>query len=45
VAAGGTCTVKVTFTPIAKGTRPGSIKIVDQDPNSPQVVSLTGVGQ
>jgi len=45
VAVGGTCTVKVTFTPIAKGTRPGSIKIVDQDPNSPQVVSLTGVGR
>ena len=45
VAVGATCTVKVTFTPIAKGTRPGSIKITDQDANSPQVVSLTGVGK
>jgi len=45
LAAGGSCTVKVTFTPIAKGTRPGSIKITDQDANSPQVVSLTGIGQ
>jgi hypothetical protein len=45
VAVGATCTVNVTFTPIAKGTRPGSIKITDQDANSPQVVSLTGIGQ
>jgi hypothetical protein len=45
VATGATCTVNVTFTPIAKGTRPGSIKITDQDANSPQVVSLTGVGK
>jgi hypothetical protein len=44
LAAGSTCTVKVTFTPIAKGTRPGNITITDGDPNSPQVVSLTGVG-
>jgi hypothetical protein len=45
LAVGGSCTVKVTFTPIAKGTRPGSIKITDQDANSPQVVSLTGIGK
>jgi len=45
VAAGASCTVKVTFTPIAKGTRPGNIKITDQDLNGPQVVSLTGIGQ
>jgi hypothetical protein len=44
LAAGSTCTVKVTFTPIAKGSRPGNITITDGDPNSPQVVSLTGVG-
>lgn len=45
LAAGGSCTVKVTFTPIAKGTRPGKITITDQDANGPQVVSLTGTGQ
>jgi len=44
LAAGSTCTVAVTFKPIAKGTRPGNITIVDGDPNSPQVVTLTGVG-
>ena len=42
--AASTCTVKVTFTPIAKGTRPGALTITDGDPNSPQVVSLLGVG-
>jgi hypothetical protein len=42
--AGSTCTVAVTFKPIAKGSRPGSIIIKDGDPNSPQVVSLSGVG-
>jgi hypothetical protein len=44
VAAGATCTVNVTFTPIGKGTWPGTLQIKDGDPNSPQVVTLTGVG-
>ena len=45
VAAGATCTVKVTFTPRAKGTRKGTLQITDKDGTSPQVVSLLGTGQ
>lgn len=44
VAAGASCTVSVTFTPKATGARPGTIKITDVDATSPQVVTLTGVG-
>jgi uncharacterized repeat protein (TIGR01451 family) len=40
----GTCTITVTFTPTALGTRPGSIAITDSAANSPQSISLTGVG-
>jgi len=45
VAAGATCTVNVTFTPMAKGTRKGTLQITDKDGTSPQVVSLLGTGQ
>lgn len=38
------CTMNVTFTPTATGTRSGSIKITDNAGGSPQTVSLTGVG-
>ena len=44
VAAGGSCTITVTFTPTASGTRNAAITITDNAPNSPQSVSLTGVG-
>jgi len=44
VAAGGTCTISVTFTPTAPGTRTGTVTISDNAPGSPQVVSLTGTG-
>jgi len=43
-ATNGTCTVNVTFSPTATGTRTGSISITDQATNSPQSVSLTGTG-
>jgi hypothetical protein len=37
-----TCTLNVTFTPSASGTRTGTITISSSAPNSPQTVSLTG---
>src|SRR5581483_7233118 len=39
-----TCTINVSFTPLASGTRTGSVTITDSDPSSPQTVTLSGVG-
>jgi hypothetical protein len=39
VAAGASCTINVTFTPTATGTRSGSLAITDNAPNSPQIGS------
>jgi len=39
---GGTCTVQVTFTPTATGSRTGTIVFTDSAPNSPQTISLSG---
>jgi phospholipase C len=39
-----TCVISVTFTPTATGTRTGTLTITDNDPTSPQVVSLAGPG-
>jgi hypothetical protein len=39
------CTLNVTFTPSAKGTRTGSLTFTDSDPASPQVVTLKGTGK
>jgi hypothetical protein len=44
VAAAGSCTVSVTFTPTAPGTRAGTVQINDTATGSPQIVSLTGTG-
>jgi hypothetical protein len=44
VEAKGTCTVTVTFTPTALGTRFGQLTITDNSATSPHVVSLTGTG-
>ena len=44
VAAGASCTISVTFTPTAAGTRSASVTVSDSDPTSPQTVSLTGTG-
>jgi hypothetical protein len=41
---GGTCTIQVTFTPAASGTRTGTLTVTDSAANSPQVVSLSGSG-
>ena len=44
LAAGGSCTFSITFTPRALGTRTGSLSISDSAPTSPQSVSLSGNG-
>jgi len=42
VNAGASCTISVTFTPIAPGTPTAQIGVVDNAPGSPQVVALSG---
>jgi hypothetical protein len=44
VGGGGSCTISVSFAPQAIGTLTGSVTITDNAANSPQTVSLTGVG-
>ncbi|HXJ91860.1 MAG TPA: choice-of-anchor D domain-containing protein [Terriglobia bacterium] len=44
VAGGASCTINVTFTPTATGTRSASVTLSDSDPTSPQNVSLSGTG-
>jgi hypothetical protein len=44
IAAGASCTVSVTFTPTASGTRTGSLTITSSASNSPTTVALTGTG-
>jgi hypothetical protein len=45
LAPAATCTVTVTFSPTAAGTARASVRIPDDAPGSPQLVSLTGNGQ
>ncbi|HEV2379914.1 MAG TPA: choice-of-anchor D domain-containing protein [Terriglobia bacterium] len=42
--AGKNCTINVTFTPAKTGTRSATLNINDNDPASPQQVTLTGDG-
>ncbi len=44
IAANGTCTVMVTFTPTATGTRSGQLTLTDNAANSPQSLGLSGTG-
>lgn len=44
LAATGTCTISVTFTPTAVGPRTGTLTITDDAAGSPQTVTLTGTG-
>ena len=39
-----TCTISVTFSPTATGTRLGTLTLNDSDGNSPQTVALSGTG-
>ncbi len=45
IAAGATCTVGVTFSPVAKGAGSGTLTITDDAAGSPQTVRLTGSGR
>jgi hypothetical protein len=45
VAAEASCTISVTFTPAADGSRSGTLTITDNAGGSPQSVTLTGTGQ
>lgn len=44
VAAGATCAISVTFTPIVLGSRTGTLTITDNASSNPQTVPLTGSG-
>jgi hypothetical protein len=44
VAAGGTCTIDVTFTPLVAGARSGSLTVTDNAAGSPHIVPLSGTG-
>jgi Right handed beta helix region len=45
LAAGATCALNVTFTPLATGLRTGAIAIASNATGSPQSVALSGSGQ
>ena len=42
LAAASSCTIGVTFTPSAEGTRTGTLVIIDSGPGSPRTVPLSG---
>ena len=44
LAGGNSCTISVTFTPTAIGTRTGTLTITDNASTTPQIVSLSGTG-
>jgi FG-GAP-like repeat/Cep192 domain 4/Abnormal spindle-like microcephaly-assoc'd, ASPM-SPD-2-Hydin/FG-GAP repeat len=44
VAAQASCSIAVTFSPTAQGTRTGAITIADNAPGNPHLVALTGTG-
>jgi uncharacterized protein YjdB len=44
LAAGATCTISITFTPSAQGSRNATLTVVDTGLSSPQLVTLTGTG-
>ncbi len=45
LAVNATCTINVTFTPTAGGSRTGTVTLTDNSPDSPQSVTLTGTGE
>src|SRR5437867_1359562 len=44
LAAGGNCTINVTFTPTASGARTGTLSLADDAGGSPQIMTLSGNG-
>jgi hypothetical protein len=44
IAAGNSCLISITFSPISSGNLFGSVAITDNAANSPQTISMSGVG-
>ena len=44
LAATSSCTVQVTFSPAAAGTRPGTLSVMSSASTSPLTIALTGIG-
>jgi hypothetical protein len=44
VPAGEDCVISVTFSPLTKGTKSGTVMIEDTASSKPQVIELSGVG-
>src|SRR5205807_1648527 len=44
LAAGGNCTINVTFTPTASGARTGTLSVADNAGGSPQIIMFSGNG-
>ncbi|WP_037908913.1 choice-of-anchor D domain-containing protein [Actinacidiphila yeochonensis] len=44
IAAGGSCTVSVTFAPLASGAHTGTLTVTSNASNSPTTVALSGTG-
>src|SRR5207237_2305444 len=44
VAAGGSCTINVTFAPTTSGARSATLTVADNASGSPQTASLAGTG-
>ena len=44
MAAGGSCTINVTFTPTATGSRSATLTVTDNASNSPQTAGVSGTG-
>lgn len=45
LAVNAVCTITVTFRPVAKGTRTGTVTVSDNVAGSPQTISLSGTGK
>jgi phospholipase C len=41
---GASCTISISFTPTARGSRSGTLVITDGDMNGPQTIALSGTG-
>jgi hypothetical protein len=44
VSAGATCSISVTFSPTSKGTKSGTVTIIDSASSKPMVIELSGTG-
>jgi Abnormal spindle-like microcephaly-assoc'd, ASPM-SPD-2-Hydin len=44
VAAGAHCTISVTFSPESRGSKSGTVTILDSASSKPQIIVLSGTG-